>query len=533
MQNLCRCLEMAYHFLFKGTLSTYHAGYRACRCLHGFYRLDRFGLCSECPAHGIDCVNDTAFLAPEYFWKWPNETNMDIYKNFVENINTLDSEYNKNFNRFPGPLPKPLQCPYTGSCTGGIDSSCHVGYRGTLCAMCSNNHYFRFNTCLECPRMVVTIISCVVVVFAFVAVFLLVLWGDSRRTEDNRTVADVVMSCCKIVIGFYQVISGIFSALVRVQWPIALISMEKYLKFVEGNVFQFAPLSCVQTGLRPDPFLEFVLAIGTNILVVLLVFLYLFLKKHYINKKDIFRSQKIREISHLRKSCYRNVLLFLLLSYPMTSKKIIHILPLPGVCVNICFNQENSDCVSLLRADHSIHCFTARHNFFWKIAAAFSLYPIAFPLLILFLVYKYRHSETEEEVAFGFRVFFENYKERYWFWETIEMYRKLTLISLILLFGSESRSQIALTLVTASASGISYTLFRPIKGKLEDRLQTFVLWTIFFNVCLGAIYSENNVHGNHNKERGSIFINVLFVILNGSVLIFALGKSRLTKILKF
>ena len=36
--------------------------------------------------------------------------------------------------------------------------------------------------------------SCVVVVFAFVAVFLLVLWGDSRRTEDNRTVADVVIS---------------------------------------------------------------------------------------------------------------------------------------------------------------------------------------------------------------------------------------------------------------------------------------------------------------------------------------------------
>ena len=84
----------------------------------------------------------------------------------------------------------------------------------------------------------------------------------------------------------------------------------------------------------------------------------------------------------------------------------------------------------------------------------------------------------------------------------------------------------------ASASGISYTLFRPIKGKLEDRLQTFVLWIIFFNVCLGAIYSENNVDGNH-RDSGSIFINVMFVILNGSVLIFALGKSRLVEILRF
>ena len=81
--------------------------------------------------------------------------------------------------------------------------------------------------------MVNTIISCVVVVLVFVAVFLVVLWGDSKREDNNRTVADVVMSCCKIVIGFYQVIAGIRSALVHVRWPVILISMEKYLKFAE------------------------------------------------------------------------------------------------------------------------------------------------------------------------------------------------------------------------------------------------------------------------------------------------------------
>ena len=30
----------------------------------------------------------------------------------------------------------------------------------------------------------------------------MVLWGDSKRTDNNRTVADVVMSCFKIVSGF-------------------------------------------------------------------------------------------------------------------------------------------------------------------------------------------------------------------------------------------------------------------------------------------------------------------------------------------
>ena len=103
------------------------------------------------------------------------------------------------------------------------------------------------------------------------------------------------------------------------------------------------------------------------------------------------------------------------------------------------------------------------------------------------------------------------------------MYRKLILTSLILFFGSESRSQIGFTLITAIASGIAYTLFRPVKVKFEDRLQTFVLWIIFFNVCLGAIYSVPDANGDQ-MENDSIFVNFLFVLLNSSVLIIAVGK---------
>ena len=135
--------------------------------------------------------------------------------------------------------------------------------------------------------------------------------NGSKRTENNRTVADVAMSCCKIVIGFYQVIAGIFSALARVQWPVTLISVGKYLKLVEGNILQFAPLSCIHSQLRPDPFLQFVLAVGTNILVVSLILLYLVLKKEHINKMEIFMREKSMKISSLRKSCYRNIFLFI------------------------------------------------------------------------------------------------------------------------------------------------------------------------------------------------------------------------------
>ena len=450
---------------------------------------------------------------------------MEFYTNFVHNIHTYKAEYNQTFSFFQWPLPKPLKCPYPGSCKGGINSTCNEGYQGTLCATCSYNHYLRFNSCLQCPSLLVTIVSCVVIIMVFFLLFVMVFWGDSRRTEDDRTVADVIMSCIKIVIGFYQVLAGIFSALMQVQWPSVLVSMEKCLKFVEGNILQFAPLSCIHPVLQLDPFTQFILAIVINTLVVCLILLYLFLKKRHINRMEILWSEQMKKISSLKKSCYRNIFLFLLLSYPVTSKKIINILPLPGVCVKVCFTKDCSDHISLLKADYSVRCFTSRHDLFWRIALVFASYPIAFPLLLLVLIWKYRNPQESEELAFGLKVFYENYENKYWFWEILEMYRKVTFISFILLFSSESRSQIYVAVLTASLSGIMYTIFRPIKGKFEDILQTFVLWIIFFNVCLGALNSQPDVSRPNHGENDSILANVLFVILNSVVLILAVGKS--------
>ena len=407
---------------------------------------------------------------------------------------------------------------------GGIDSQCNEGYQGTLCATCTNDHYLRFNACLKCPSMSITLLSSFGVIALFVVVFLMVLWGDSKATEKSRTIADIIMSCFKIVIGFYQVVSGIFSALVRAKWPVALISMERYLNAFQGNVFQFAPLSCVLPGLRLDQFHKFCAVLSVNVLVVLLILLYLLLKIRYIKERqDCPHSEKLQAISALKKSCYRNIFLFLLALYPITSNTIAHILPLPGSCEKICFTDDKSDCTSLLRADYSIKCCTSRHGLYKTIAAVCAIYPVGFPIVMLFLIYKFRDSSAGENMSFGLRVFFESYKEKYWFWEIIEMYRKLILTSFVLFFGSDNLSQDGFTVVMVGTFGVVYTFFRPIKDKFEDRLQTLVLWVIFFDVCLGTMYTSRDASEGH-KGSESITVNVLFVLLNTSVLLVALGK---------
>ena len=73
-----------------------------------------------------------------------------------------------------------------------------------------------------------------------------------------------------------------------------------------------------------------------------------------MNKEDLGEDQKVTEVKSLKKSCYRNIFLLLLTTYPTTSKSIIQILPLPGACVETCFIDDKSDCIFLLRADYSI-----------------------------------------------------------------------------------------------------------------------------------------------------------------------------------
>ena len=232
----------------------------------------------------MNCENDTAILAPNSFWKWNSSEKMESYRSFVQNIHITTAEYNKTFSTFEGLLPKPMKCPYPDSCKGGINSKCNTGYRGTLCATCSSNHYLRFNRCLKCPKLVFTVIFCGLILLFFVLLFVIVFKCDSRRTGDNRFVADVVMSCIKIIIGFYQVLAGIFSALLHVQWPMVILSAAKCLKFVEGNILQFAPLSCIHPVLRLDPFIQFVLAVTINVFAVSSILLYLFFKMHLLNR---------------------------------------------------------------------------------------------------------------------------------------------------------------------------------------------------------------------------------------------------------
>ena len=107
---------------------------------------------------------------------------------------------------------------------------------------------------------------------------------------------------------------------------------------------------------------------------------------------------------------------------------------------------DSEDCTEYLRADYSIECGTSRHTGY-KVAAwfAFLAYSIVAPAVIAFLLYRGRHKKTKSPTSAlmaGFSFYSKQFKPEFYFWETIDLYRKLLMTSMVVFIADGTSLQI-------------------------------------------------------------------------------------------
>ena len=77
-----------------GTKSDKSAEHRACFCLTGFARINRFGPCAKYTTQGISCEKDYRILKPGFWWSWEyNTTSKAKYEAFIENFELLTTVF--------------------------------------------------------------------------------------------------------------------------------------------------------------------------------------------------------------------------------------------------------------------------------------------------------------------------------------------------------------------------------------------------------------------------------------------------------
>lgn len=340
----------------------------------------------------------------------------------------------------------------------------------------------------------------IIVVILLIAMVALA-WRRKRKSEEAQgsSVIDILLSKLKVVIGFYQVTYGLLETFSYIKWPDSLQIIGKYSEILQLNILQIAPAHCLFSGLHVNAFGNLLAMMTINAAVTgILAVGYGVRKQIILRRKNLESAEKIIKVSQTKEFVYRNVFFFLYTTYLSTCSKTANVLPL--ACRRLCRDDKEDFCYKYLKADYSIQCQGPNYNHFLIAAYISTAYIIALPVASFVTLWRQQrvimateNTKTNQdpgigmEMISGLRFLYENYKTRSWYWEVIEMSRKVILTSGLTLVGQESRSYIGLAWVIAGMYGMLFAYVRPIQNAFENRLMTTSLAVTVVNLAIGAV----------------------------------------------
>ena len=562
----------------KGTNTNASAGYRACHCLPGYSRTYRFGPCEKCILNGFQCHKDYHELRAGYWMSWDKiKPCKDSFTSFISNLNTEDDSYDRNANHFKCSMPIAHKCPISNSCKGGVDATCTKGYTGVLCAVCDTGYMKQFNKCVECSSPAVSVIECI----AYFLSFVILCWLMSKldkitlvgkdNEKNERTFADLIQSSLKIIMGFYQVLVRIVNAFSSIQWPSTLTHAVKVFEFVEFSVLRIPSLHCIRSDWRLNAIGEFWISLIAMAAIPSLLMTYFTVKatiSYYHVSRENFRSRRKTSL----KNCLQSIVLFFFATFPFISTKIFHVLP--AACHKICTVKENGDClneISYLRNDYNVACPTTSSGRNFKVWYGYVslLFPIGLPFLLLYLLWRfapkenmesrpqrhlsiqYEDSQQNEEQyhlewerynaplindeavnpeeksvgAFALKMTYGNYKTSCWYWEFIEMIRKLVVVvaSSFLLenvkIGLYSNILLSLVFVVLHAKNW------PMKDSFDNYMQLLALISVTVNLCYSVTKASSIGDTDIIESKEDVFgLGIMLVTLNSLLVILIVGR---------
>ena len=523
-----------------GTETDFFAGYRACKCLEGFYRTDMFRECVKCGQGGLKCKDDYVSLKSGYWWEWRNKTHIRRYRDFIKNLLTPLPSLDSDDVKYPHPIPLPYMCPRKESCKGGLESLCESGYEGPLCAVCSTGYYKQLQRCRQCPskKWIVGQLSIVGVALLIVVVFL--VWTSKRKVkkDQGRAFIDTFFSKLKIVIGFYQVTYGLLEAFSFIKWPDSLEVVGRYSEILQMNILQIAPIQCLIPGMQVDAFANLLAMMAINAAVIGFSVVFYRVRKMVILKiQSLAEEEKTGKISQTKELVYKNLFFILYVTYLSTCFKTASVLPL--ACQKLCRDEKEEFCSTYMKEDYSIQCQGSKYNKMVIAGYISTAYIVVLPVASFIALWRQKRvilatekAETSQdlgssmELMQGLRFLFENYKARSWYWELVELCRKVILTSGLILVGQESRSYIGLAWVIAGMYGVLFSWMSPIHDVVENRLMVTSLAVTVVNLGIGAVsrIPAENIPGSIDPYTDAVLFKILVIGANTLVIGLVVGK---------
>ena len=383
------------------------------------------------------------------------------------------------------------------------------------------------------------IVQLSITVVVVVAILALVVWSSTKKSKGNpnRQVMDIILSRLKILVGFYQVLYGLLDAFAYIKWPPSLSLLAEYSGLLQINVLQIAPLHCMNPSLQVDAFGRLLAMMSFNAGVIVIALVIYFARKLQIARnKQMLDDEKVKTLSRAKQLVYTNLFFMLFVTYLNTCSSVAQLLPL--ACRELCRDQENQKCSTFLKVDYTINCKVPSYRRLVIAAYCSIAYVVGLPLISFLILWKHKRrqksavsdeEEQEPEIIMGLRFLFENYKDDCWFWELVEMTRKLILTSGLILISGESRAYVGLACVVSGLFGLYFAYKNPISDPFENKLQLTSLAVTFVNLAIGVTSKipKENIPADVDPYMDNLLVDIIVVGINALVIGMLAGKMQI------
>lgn len=387
--------------------------------------------------------------------------------------------------------------------TGGGTSGplCREGHEGVLCSECKKGYGKSIGICEKCNSSFSAsgLVFVLFAMFAFLA-FLYVLASNNLKKaiarRDPNEKESLAMNVVKIIINWLQMAS--IASQVRVS---SNESSERFFQIQDvSNVspFQFNSFNCMA---KTDYYDQFYFSLAIPPACVILGFCLAGI--HFLTKN----TKNVRFWDMFVMST--QMLLFL--TYSMVSYIILGIFG--------CRDFDRG--MSVLSADLSVQCETSKHNSAVKLGYIFALlYIVGIPLQVFAQLYWCRKRLEDPSVKVRFMFVFHNYREGLYWYECVNMLKKIGLVAVLILLQEDLGSQVFGLSVLSMTYLTLHAYIKPYTSQTLNELETGSLFVTALTLSMCSFfYSNPTGTGNPVVEQG---ITWSVIVLSTCLLFFSL-----------
>ena len=375
-----------------------------------------------------------------------------------------------------------------------------------MCSKCKKGYGKTYGVCSKCDSGF-NASSIVLVLFAilvFLALLYVLISNNLRRATSEYKASSITLSVVKIIINWLQMAS--IAAQVRVS---SNESMDRFYQVQDiSNVspFQFSSFNCM---VQANYYTQFYATLAVPLVCVVVGFCLTVIQ---------FLTRKAKGVRFLDMFVMVSQMLWFF-TYSMVSQIILGIFE--------CRDLDRG--ISVLSADLAVQCETSKHNSAVKLGYIFgALYIAGLPLQVFAQLYWNRNNLQDRSVKVRYMFLFHNYRKGLYWYECVNMLRKIGLVTALVLLQEDLGTQVFALSILSMTYLTLHAYIKPYSSRTLNELETGALFVTALTLSMCSFfYSNPTGTGNPVVENGLTWSVILLstALLLWSVLL--VGKGGL------